>query len=216
MESPGLVAYQQHHGSTFNIHSAHHRKSSLTSRSRRNGGVHKKTLTIMGQEFFVISGIQNLSHTGFAIKRLKLSFQNTLIAGEEDEWNSRRHQKNVDCIIQTNLKGSKDQPVNYLQNLKKAHHGMNPHRLWIPSVSGVTAEQEPLWRNASPHHYVQWLLQSSAWSRLRYLEYKEAPLCIDNWDNHQRWYDQELVSQSRTTNRQNQSAGEQAVIHTWG
>ena len=37
----------------------------------------------MGQEFFVLSGIENLSHTGFAIKRMKLSFPNTLIVGEE-------------------------------------------------------------------------------------------------------------------------------------
>ena len=187
----------------------------LTSQLKRWWSA-KKTLTIMGQEFLVLSGIQNLSHTDFAIKRLKLSFPNTLIVGEEDEWSSQRHQDSVDCIIQTNLKGSKDQPVNYLQNLKKAHHGMNPHRLWIPSVSGVTAEQEPLWRNASPHHFVQWLLQSSAWSRLRYLEYREAPLCINNWDSHQRWYDQEIARQSRTTNRQDQSAEEQAVIHAWG
>ena len=176
----------------------------------------KKTLTIMGQKFFVLSGIQNLSHTGFAIKRMKLSFPKTLIVGKEDEWKSQRDQESIDCIIQSHLKGSQEKPVNYLQNLKKAHHGMNSDRRWIPSVSGLTAQQEPLWRNASAHHYVQWLLQASAWSRLRYLEYKEAPLLIDNWDSHQRWYDPNLESQSVTIRRQDQSEQDQAVIHAWG
>ena len=176
----------------------------------------KMTLKIMGKRFLVLSGIQNLSHTGFCLKRLKLSFPNTLIAGEENEWMSQHNQDSIDFIIQSNLKGSKDKPVNYLQNLRKAHHEMNPHRPWIPAVNGLTPEQEPLWRNASANRYCQWLLQSSAWSRIRYLEHREAPLCIDNWDSHQRWWNPEIERTSFTINHQDQPAKDQAVSHKWG
>ena len=176
----------------------------------------KTTLKIMGQRFLVLSGIKNLSHTVFSLKRLKLSFPNTLIVGEEDEWISQQNQDSIDLIIQSNLKGSKNKPVNYLQNLRKAHHEMNPHRLWIPAVNGLTPEEEPLWRNASAKHYCQWLLQSSAWSRIRYLEHREAPLFINSWSSHQRWWNPESEKKSVHICHQAQLPRDQVVTHSWG
>ena len=88
---------------------------------------------------------------------------------------------------------------------------MNPHRLWIRAVNGLTPEQEPLCRSASANRGYQWLIQSSAWTRIRYLEHREVPLCIDNWDGHQRWWNPKIEKATFTVNHHDQSLEDHAV-----
>ena len=176
----------------------------------------KKTLNIMGKKFFVLSGIQNLSNAHFSLRRLKLSFSGTWIAGFENEWISKKPTNNVDCIIQTIPKGSEKKPANYLQNLKNAHHEMNLDGLWIPSVKGLTRDEDPLWCNASASRYRQWILQASAWSRIRYLKQKEAPLCIDGWESHQRWWKQETTQHEVNVKITEKLVDLRPIIHSWG
>ena len=148
----------------------------------------KQTLRLMDQKLLVISGSNNLSHKKFSFKRLKLALPDTLIAGQENEYGLKLNQENIDLLIQSNSEGSEEKPINYLKNLKRAHHDMNLEQLLIPSVKGVQREKQGLWSNASASHYQQWVLQASAWSRLRFLEEDQAPLLIDNWESHQRWW----------------------------
>ena len=160
----------------------------------------KKTLNIIDKRLLVLQGIQNLSHPYFSLRRFKLSFADTCIAGAEHELITKEQTSNVDCIIQSTPIGSEKKPTNYLQNLKKSHHEMRLDGIWIPSVKGLTQEEEPLWRNASANRYHQWILQASAWSRIRYLKEKQAPLCIDSWESHQRWWKQKTITNQAKTN----------------
>jgi len=177
---------------------------------------YKDTLNIIGKKFLVLKGIQNLSHPHFSLRRLKLSLADTWIAGTEYEWITKKQQSNIDCLIQTIPSGSKKKPANYLQNLKNSHHEMKLDGIWIPSVKGLTQEEEPLWCNASASRYHQWVLQASAWSRIRYLKQKEAPLCIDSWESHQRWWKQDTITSKAKAHITQHSVNPEPVIHAWG
>lgn len=174
----------------------------------------KETLKIMGKQFFVLSGTQNLSHKIFSTKRFKLHFQDTLMLGMEEEW---MHKLNncMDFIIQTNLKGSKKQPTNYLENHKRAHHDLDPNGILIPSVKGVAYKERSLWRNASAINYRQWLLQASAWSRIRFLGHPEAPVLIDNWKGHLSCWEPEIKS-GTAQSKSVQISENYSKIYEWG
>jgi hypothetical protein len=65
---------------------------------------------------------------------------------------------------------------------------MEPRGLWIPAVQALTPEVELDWRAGSAEAYQEWLLQATAWSRLRFLGEAEAPVVIASWQGHQRWW----------------------------
>ena len=176
----------------------------------------KKTLNIMGRRFFILSDIHNLSNAYFSLKRLKLSFADTWIVGAENEWVSQKDINNFDYSIQAIQRGAKQKPANYLQNLKNSHHEIKIDGLSIPSVKALTRKEDPLWRNASASRYRQWVRQACAWSRVRYLKQKEAPLYIDSWEGHQRWWKQETTTNEVNTIITESLVEQEPVIHAWG
>lgn len=47
---------------------------------------------------------------------------------------------------------------------------------------------EACWSEPSLEKYQEWLQQANAWSRLRFLSKDQAPLWIESWSGHQRWW----------------------------
>ena len=154
---------------------------------------HPLALKLFGSPLLVLQGASNLSHKCFALRRLRLMADGLLVLCRDPVSIHSLKQQGFDGQIQCLGLPSIDQPQNYLQYLRSANHCMEPEGLWIPAVQAVSPALESCWTQGSSIKYQEWILQATAWSRLRYLEHGVAPVLIENWEGHQRWCSEETL-----------------------
>ena len=154
---------------------------------------HPLALRLWGRPLLVLQGAASLSHPGFALKRLRLMAPGLLVFSRDPGSVQQVMGQGFDGQIQGLSPGSIQSPPNYLQQLRSAHHRMEPEGLWLPAVQALSPAHEPLWFQGTAAAYQEWLLQATAWSRLRFLGQKCAPVWIENWQGHQRWWADDAV-----------------------
>ena len=147
-----------------------------------------QALRLFGRPLLLLEGAQHLTHPYFSLRRLHRMASDLLLLTRDSGCVMQRMDQGFDGQIQALDDGSLDHPPNYLQHLRSAHHEMVSVGFWIPSVQALTQSRDPVWRDGSAEAYEEWLLQSTAWSCLRFLGEVEAPVFIASWQGHQRWY----------------------------
>ena len=147
-----------------------------------------QALRPFGRPLLLLQGSEHLSHLPFSLKRLRWMASDLLLLSRDRGGVLERMEQGFDGHMQSVGAGSRQQPPNYLQQLRSAHHGMEPRGLWIPAVQALTPATELCWRKGTVEAYQEWLLQATAWSRLRFLGEVEAPVLIASWHGHQRWW----------------------------
>ena len=147
-----------------------------------------QALRLFGRPLLLLQGAEHLSHLPFSLKRLRWMASDLLLLSLDRGGVQALIEQGFDGQVQGLGAGSREQAPNYLQQLRSAHHGMEPRGLWIPAVQALTPATELGWRAGSAGAYKEWLLQATAWSRLRFLGEAEAPVLIASWQGHQRWW----------------------------
>ena len=176
-----------------------------------------ETLRLFEKRILLISGISNLSSAKFGLKKFKLLLKDVLILGLEEECSHRGIEMYFDCIIQacTNTCNNHKNRINYLRNLKRAHHDMNADGQLIPSVTGVAEKEQPHWVNASASNYQKWLRQAAAWSRIRYLNSLHSPIIINNWSSHLSWFNSPIQKKKTPIGKEDSFSNPPTIIQ-WG
>ena len=167
---------------------------------------HSQALHLWGRPLLVLQGVEQLSHPQFSLKRLRLMAANLLLLSRDCGDALQLMQQGFDGLVQTLPKGCVQQPETYLRQLRLAHHSMEAQGCWIPAVQALSPVTEAGWREASPEKYQEWLQQASAWSRLRFLGEGEAPVWIESWSGHQRWWQAQQEAPPQTFTASNPSA----------
>ena len=92
---------------------------------------------------------------------------------------------------------------------------MNIDSRLIPAVTGVAEDEQPQWINASANNYQKWLMQASAWSRIRYSKSMHSPIFINNWLSHKAWFNPKIEQKQTSKNKINSFASVPSIVQ-WG
>ena len=176
---------------------------------------HHEALKIWNKTILVLKGYQYLSHPRFSLKRLHLATKNLTILSRDQGDVLELMKAGFDGQIQEQWKPNKNEPGNYLLNLKQAHHGMETRGCWIPLVQAVCNYEKESWEKASADAYREWLQQATAWSNIRFLDSTTSPVWIENWKGHKEWWS---PSKATTKMPKKNIAGsiQKANIVEWG
>ncbi|MEB3241337.1 MAG: rhamnan synthesis F family protein [Synechococcus sp.] len=177
-----------------------------------------QALRLFGRPLLLLQGAEHLSHRQFSLQRLRwLAFDLLLLSCDRGDVLEQIEQ-GFDGQVQDLEAGSRQQPPLYLQQLRSAHHSMEPRGLWIPAVQALTPAMELGWRAGCAEAYKEWLPQATAWSRLRFLGEAEAPVVIASWQGHQRWWPGESAASSQVASAAEPAASgaEATQRRCWG